>query len=111
MRELNLFLLHQLVITFLTTQRKSWTGAARRFRSFDLVDKKTQKTHLYFLLEEKINSWGTAWLASVGYVKAMLSHKFTGEHSLCFVFPVKLDIYEFLLFPGPDRQLGWINGE
>lgn len=87
-------------------------STARRFWLFDLMLIMTENSCLHSHVEGKISSWGTAQWASVKYEEAMLTKKFIGQHSLCFIYVlIRLDIYELLLFPGLNRQISWINRE
>jgi len=64
------------------------SGRTSRFRFFNMMFIMTVNPCSLFHVEGKASSCGTAWEASVVYEDAILSQKFIGEHSLCFVFAV-----------------------
>jgi len=66
----------------------SCPGAPSRFRIFDLMFITAEILSSLSHVTGQISSCGTAWEASVKYEDAILSQKFIGEHSLCFVFAV-----------------------
>jgi len=82
-------------IHLLTAHRMSCMGATSRFRFFDLIVIRAENPCSHSHVEEKISSWGIAWEASVEYEEAMLSQKFIGEQSLCFIFVFQLSIEQW----------------